>query len=78
MTCEQYGAVAQETVRLRDQGASLSRLLADIERGEMKQRLTAHEFGVLKDVIRASFNGTLTPAEVVEGCRLGGTLVPAR
>lgn len=78
MTCEQYGAIAQETVRLRDQGASLSRLLADAERGQLKQRLTAHEFGVLRDVIRASFNGALSPTEVVEACMQGGTLVPAR
>ena len=78
MTCEQYGAIAQEAVRLRNQGASLSRLLADFERGELKRRLTGHEVGVVKDVIRASFNGALSPAEVVEACRLGGTLVPSR
>jgi len=78
MTCEQYGAIAAETVRLRDQGASLARLLADVDRGEMKQRLTAHEFGVVKDVIRHSFSGALSPMEVVEACKLGGTLVPAR
>ncbi|HET9405106.1 MAG TPA: hypothetical protein VFO57_11050 [Burkholderiales bacterium] len=78
MTCEQYGAIAQETVRLRDQGASLSRLLADFERGELKQRLTAHEFQVVKDVIRASFNRLLSPVEVVEACMQGGTLIPAR
>ncbi len=77
MTCEQYGEIAQQTVRLRDQGASLSRLLADIERGEMKQRLTAHELGVVKDVMRASFNGMLSPGEAVEACRNGYTLVPS-
>ena len=77
MTCEQYGEIAQQTVRLRDQGASLSRLLADIERGEMKQRLTAHELGVVKDVMRASFNGVLSPGEAVEACRNGWTLVPS-
>lgn len=78
MTCEQYGAIAQETIRLRDQGASLSRLLADIDRGEMRQRLTAHELNVVKDVVRHSFSGALSPADVVEACRLGGTLVPSR
>ena len=78
ITCEQYGTLAQETVRLRDQGASLSRLLADIERSELKQRATAHEFEVVKDVIRASFSGALSPMEVVEACKLGGTLVPTR
>ena len=78
MTCEQYGAIAQQTVRLRDQGASLSRLLADIDRGEMKQRLTPHELNVLKDVVRHSFSGALSPGDVVEACQLGGTLVPSR
>lgn len=77
MTCEQYGEIAQQAIQLRDQGASLARLLADIERGEMKQRLTAHELGVVKDVIRASFSGMLSPGEVVEACRQGGTLVPS-
>lgn len=78
MTCVQYGAIAQETLRLRDQGASLSRLLADVDRGEMKRRLTAHELSVVKDVIRHSFSGALSPADVVEACKLGGTLVPSR
>ena len=78
MTCEQYGTLAQETVRLRDQGASLSRLLADIERSDLKQRTTAYEFEVVKDVIRASFSGALSPMEVVEACNQGGTLIPTR
>jgi hypothetical protein len=78
MTCEQYGAIAQETIRQRDQGASLSRLLADAERGEMRDRLTVRERELVRDVIHHSFNGTLSPAEVVEACRQGGMLVPAR
>ncbi len=77
MTCEQYGEIAQQTIRLRDQGASLSRLLADVERGEMKKRLTAHELGVVKEVMRASFNGVLSPGEAVEACRHGWTLIPS-
>jgi hypothetical protein len=76
MTCEQYGEIAQQTIRLRDQGASLSRLLADVERGELKKRLTAHELGVVKEVMRASFNGVLSPGEAVEACRHGWTLIP--
>ena len=78
MTCEQYGVISQETVRLRDQGASLSRILADLERGELKKRITPREFEVVKDVIRHSFSGALSPGEVVEACKLGGTLVPSR
>src|SRR5512139_2709624 len=78
MTCEQYGSIAQQTIQLRDQGASLARLLADLDKGDLKQRLTAYELNVVKDVIRHSFSGALSPMEVVEACKLGGTLVPAR
>jgi hypothetical protein len=76
-TCEQYGAIAQEAVRQRDQGVSLSRLLADVDRGDMKQ-LPQREIALVKDVIRHSFNSALSPIEVVEACMQGGTLVPSR
>jgi len=78
VTCEQYGAIAQQTVRLRDQGTSLKRLLADVDRGEMKEKLTPHERAVVRNVVRHSFEGTLAPAEVVEACREGGAVVPQR
>jgi hypothetical protein len=78
ITCEQFGVIAQETVRQRDQGASLSRLLAEVERGEMKDRLTLQELALVRDVIRYSFNSILSPAEVVEACRQGGMVVPSR
>lgn len=77
LTCEQYGALAQQVILQRDQGASLRRLLADVERGEWKQ-LPPQEIAVVKDVIRHVFNGSLSAPEVVEACKQGGTLVPAR
>jgi hypothetical protein len=78
VTCEQFGAIAQEAVRQRDQGSSLSRLLADMERGEMKNQLTPQELVLVKEVIRHSFNSALSPGEVVDACRQGGAVVPAR
>lgn len=78
LTCEQLGAIAKTTVELRNQGASLTRLLADAERDEMKNRLAERELEVVKRVIRLSFDGTLSPAEVVEACQQGGALVPSR
>jgi hypothetical protein len=77
LTCEQYGALAQQVVQQRDQGASLKRLLAEVESGDWKQ-LPPREIAVVKDVIRHAFNGSLSPPEVVEACLQGGTLVPAR
>jgi len=78
LTCEQVGAIAKSTIQLRDQGASLARLLADVERGDMKDRLSARELNTVKDVIRYAFDGTLSPAELVEACQQGGTVVPSR
>jgi hypothetical protein len=78
LTCEQLGAIARTTIELRNQGASLTRLLADAERDEMKNRLTMRELDIVKQVIRLSFDGTMSPAEVVEACQQGGALVPSR
>ena len=78
LSCEQLGAIAKTTVELRNQGASLTRLLADAERDETKSRLTARELEIVKQVIRLSFDGTMSPAEVVEACQQGGALVPSR
>jgi len=78
LTCDQLGAIAKTTVELRNQGASLTRLLADAERDEMKSRLVEREIEVVKRVIRLTFDGTVSPAEVVEACQQGGALVPSR
>ena len=77
LTCEQLGAIAKTTVELRNQGASLTRLLADAERGEMKNRLAERDLEIVKQVIRLSFDGTLSLAEVMEACQQGGALVPS-
>ena len=78
LTCEQLGAVAKTTVELRNQGVSLTRLLVDAERDGMKSRMTEREVEIVKQVIRLSFDATLSPAEVVEACQQGGALVPSR
>ena len=71
IACDQLGVIAQATITLRDQRVSLSALLADAERGDMKARFTAQELDFIKRVIRESFNGSLSPIEVVEACRDG-------
>ena len=78
ITCEQFGAIARQTVQLRDQGASLKRLLADVGKGDMKDKLTPQELVLVRNVVRMSFDGTMSPAEVVEACKEGGAFVPAR
>jgi hypothetical protein len=78
LTCAQLGEIALKTVDQRNQGASLTRLIADVERGELKGRLTEREIALVKDVVRVSFDGRLSPAEVVESCQQGAVIVPAR
>jgi hypothetical protein len=78
LSCEQLGAIARTTVELRNQGASLTRLLADAGRGEMKNRFTAEELEVVKQVIRLTFDSTLAPEEVLDACKQGGAIVPPR
>ena len=74
----QLGALAQKTIELRNQGASLKRLLDDVDRGELRERLTPRELALVKEVMRLSFEGALSPMEVVEACQQGGAIVPSR
>ena len=78
LTCAQLGAIAQRTVEMRNQGASLARLIADVDRGDLRERLSARELALVKEVVRLSFDSTLSPGEVVEACQQGGVIVPSR
>ena len=78
LTCAQLGAIAQQTVGLRNQGASLKRLLDDVDRGALKQPLTPRELEMIKEVVQLSFEGSLSPTEVVEMCEQNGMLRPSR
>lgn len=76
LSCEQLGVIAQATVAMRDQGTALSTVLADAERGDMKSRFTPQELDFIKRVIRASFERSVSPHEIVEACREGRLAMP--
>jgi hypothetical protein len=78
LDCEQLGVVAEATVVLRNQGASLHALLADAGTGEMRDRFSAEELRIIRGVIEASFERVLSPIEILQACRDGAIVLPGR
>ena len=69
-------AVSQTTISLRDQGHSLSAVLAEIERAEMRANLDAQEINLLRQIVRISFTSEFSPREVHEACVSGSLGIP--
>ncbi len=76
LTCDQLGAVAQTTISMRDQGASLNAMLAEFERGELKQKLEAQELNVVRQLVRGVYLGDFSPGEIAESCKAGTLGLP--
>lgn len=72
LACEQLVAIAQTTVGMRNQGAPLNVLLADLEKGDMKTKFTAAELGVIKRTITLTYTGEVSPFEISQSCRQNG------
>lgn len=69
-------AVSQTTISLRDQGHSLTAVLAEIERAEMRANLDAQEINLLRQIVRISFTSEFSPREVHEACIAGSLGIP--
>ena len=76
LSCEQLVAVSQTTLALRDQGHTLSEVLADVERGDIRQALDAQEINLLRQIVRVSFTSEFSPREVLEACKSGSLGIP--
>lgn len=77
LTCEQLGAVAQTTVELRNQGNTLNALLAEARR-DGQGKYTEQEMTLIRNLIRHSYDSTVTPAEVLEACKQDTKPAPPR
>ena len=77
LTCEQLGAIAQTTVELRNQGNTLNGLLAEARR-DGKNKYTEQELVLIGNLIRHSYDSTLSPAEVLEACKRDTKSAPPR
>ena len=76
LECEQLFVVAQTTVNLRDQGASLSAVMSEIERGDLRQKLDAQELNLLRQIVRLSFTSEASAREILEACTAGELGLP--
>jgi hypothetical protein len=76
LNCDHLVAVAQSTIALRDQGLTLSSVLAEVERGELQQKLDAKEIVLLRQIVRISFTSEYTPREILDACKAGSLGIP--
>jgi len=76
LTCGHVVAVSQTTIELRDQGHTLNSVLAEVERGELQQKLNAQEINLLRQIVRVSFTSEFSPREILEACQAGNLGIP--
>ena len=77
LTCEHLGAIAQTTIDLRNQGNTLNALLAEARR-DGKAKYTEQELTLIGNLIRHSYDSTVSPAEVLEACKRDAKSAPPR
>ena len=68
LSCEQIVASAQTAVTLRDQGMTLSRVLAETESAEMRGRFRPDELALLRRAIQLSYTGEVSVYELSDSC----------
>jgi len=68
LSCEQIVASAQTAITLRDQGMTLSRVLAETEKPEMRERFRPDELGMLRQAIRLTYTGEVSVYELAGTC----------
>ncbi len=76
LDCEQLVAVAQATVKLRDDGMSLNAVLRDFDSGEAINKFNAQEMNLLRQTVRVSFTSEASVYEIAESCKAGELGLP--
>ena len=69
LTCEQLGNIAQTTEELRNQGSSLTFVLAEADKLEASDKLTKQDIGRVREVIDQTFKRTYTALEILQDCK---------
>ncbi|MBM3367263.1 MAG: hypothetical protein FJY43_03135 [Betaproteobacteria bacterium] len=71
-------AAAQAGIRQRDQGASLSRVLAELERPELRERLSLEDHALLRRAVQMSYTSEISLHELAETCNASRGVKPRR
>ncbi|MBY0267481.1 MAG: hypothetical protein K2W84_13790 [Burkholderiales bacterium] len=78
LSCEQMVAAAQAGIDQRNQGASLSRVLAELERPELRERLSAEDYALLRRAVQMSYTSEISIHELAETCNASRGVKPKR
>jgi hypothetical protein len=69
ITCDQLGNLALATEQYRNQGESLSVLLAEAEKLEVTNKLTKEDMVRVKQTVQRTFDRSMTPYDVRKDCK---------
>jgi hypothetical protein len=72
LSCEQLLAVTQAAVRYRDQGFTLTQVMAGLKEVEVEYKLSKVEFDVLQKAVSASYLSQASPEEIALECFKSG------
>ncbi len=68
LTCDQLVASAQAGIALRDRGASLGQVLAETEKGELRERFKPDELAMIRRAVRLTFTSEVSIYELADSC----------
>ena len=68
VTCDQLVASAKVGMAMRDQGATLKQVLAETEKGELRNRLQPDDLGLIRQALRLTYTGEVSLHELAESC----------
>ncbi len=68
LTCEQIVAGAQAGLEMRDRGASLNQVMAETEKGDLRERFKPDELAMMRRAVRLTFTSEISIHELAETC----------
>ena len=68
LNCEQLVASAQAGLKLRDRGASLGQVLAEIDKSELRERFRPDELALIRRAVQLTYTGEVSVYELAESC----------
>ena len=68
LTCEQIVASAQAGLEMRDRGASLNQVMAETEKGDLRERFKPDQLAMIRRAVRLTFTSEISIHELAETC----------
>lgn len=75
LTCDQLVASAQAGLEMRDRGASLSQVMAETEKNDLRELFKPDELAMIRRAVRLTFTSEISVHELAESCaasKVGG------